>query len=294
MNENKKEIISKNTSLAPLSTGLASRGLQVARQLAQQSHRIITNSIGMKLVLIPKGTFIMHRRDRKCEYRHHEITVSRDYYLGVTQVTQVQYEVIMGANPSHFQGELVNGDSSTHPVENVSWDEAVEFCELLSEIPEEKKFGRIYRLPTEAEWEYACRAGTKTDPEFSFMDKPELLGEYAWFEGNSGDQTHPVGGKKPNAWGLYDMHGNVWEWCNDWYCDELYDEYCEGLVIDPVGPKGGLERVVRGASCFDSDDVCDPHIRTSCHPSGGMYLGGQGFRVALSPSGMPQSPEADK
>jgi sulfatase modifying factor 1 len=149
-------------------------------------------------------------------------------------------------------------------------------------------------LPTEAEWEYACRAGTKIDPEFSFIDNVELLDEYAWFEGNSGDKTHPVGGKKPNAWGLYDMHGNVWEWCNDWYCDELYDEYCERLVIDPVGPKNGLERVVRGASCFDYDESCDPDNRTGCNPSGGMYLGGQGFRIALSILGIHKSPEADR
>ncbi len=138
MNENKKELISKNASRAPLSIGLASRGLHVARQLAQQSCRIITNSIGMKLVLIPEGTFIMRRWYRECGIRNYEVAISRDYYFCVTQVTQVQYEVVMGANPSHFQGELVNGDSSTHPVENVSWDEAVKFCQLLSEIPEEK------------------------------------------------------------------------------------------------------------------------------------------------------------
>jgi formylglycine-generating enzyme required for sulfatase activity len=185
----------------------------------------ITNSIGMKLVLIPKGTFTMGSPENEAgrieDEGEHQVTISRDYYLGVYEVTQEQYEQVMGTNPSYFQGDHVAErdpktgvvkeiDSSNHPVEQVSWEDAVEFCERLSELPEEKAAGRVYRLPTEAEWEYACRAGTNT--KYSFGDDEGQLGDYAWFEANSGG-THPVGQKQPNAWGLYDTHGNVFEWC---------------------------------------------------------------------------------
>jgi formylglycine-generating enzyme required for sulfatase activity len=179
MSENKKEIISKNTSLEPLSTDLASRGLQVTRQLAQRSHQEFTNSIGMKLVLIQKGTFIMGSPEsdegREQWETQYQVTISKDYYLGVTEVTQGQYEKVMGTNPSFFQGNEIRGSSYNHPVEMVSWEEAVEFCKKLSELPEEKKAGREYRLPTEAEWEYACRAGSKT--AYSFGESSESLGD---------------------------------------------------------------------------------------------------------------------
>ena len=293
MNENKKELISKNTSLAPLSTGLASRGLQVARQLAQRSYQEFTNSIGMKLIRIPKGTFTMgspiDEDDEddaiECDDEQHVVTISKDYYLSLKLVTQVQYEKVMGTNPSFFQGNEVQGDSSNHPVEMVSWDNAVEFCKRLSELTEEKKAGRVYRLPTEAEWEHACRAGSKT--AYCFGDDSRSLGDYAWFRANSKEQTHPVGKKKANAWGLYDMHGNVWEWC----CDR-YGEYPKGEVSDPSGPKEGSLRVYRGG-CWDSIAAyCLSASRSWYYPSSRCSL--LGFRVALSPSGIRQSPEADK
>jgi formylglycine-generating enzyme required for sulfatase activity len=173
----------------------------------------------MKLVLIPKGTFMMgspaseeHHDESETQ---HEVTISKDYYLGVTEVTQGQYEKVMGTNPSFFQKrELRKSDSSMYPVEQVSWEDAVEFCKKLSDLPEEKKAVREYRLPTEAEWEYACRAGSKTI--YSFDDEEGLLPEYGWFRRNSSQRTHTAGLLEPNAWGLYDMHGNVWEWCIDW------------------------------------------------------------------------------
>ena len=215
----------------------------------------VTNSIGRKLRLIPKGQLKIgsprYEEDgRDYETHQHEVERSEEYYLGVYEVTQAQYMRVMGTNPSWFtedtEAVLRNGlgadprwfkkssgqrsVSAVHPVENVSWDDAVEFCKKLSDLPEEKKAGREYRLPTEAEWEYACRAGSKT--AYSFDDEEGLLPEYCWFSRNSSRRTHTVGLLQQNAWGLYDMHGNVWEWCSDWY-----GNYPEVTVIDPPGPK---------------------------------------------------------
>ena len=171
------------------------------------------------------------------------MTISKDYYLGVTEVTQGQYEKVMGTNPSSSFSQkrvISKSDSSMYRVDKVSWEDAVEFCKKLSDLPEEKKAGRVYRLPTEAEWEYACRAGSKT--AFNFGESAKSLGDYAWVGDNSGTQTHPVGEKKPNAWGLYDMQGNVGEWCSDWY-----GEYPKGAFIDPTGPNAA-DRTLRGGS----------------------------------------------
>ena len=243
----------------------------------------ITNSIGMKMVLIPKGTFMMgspaseeYRRDDETQ---HEVTISKDYYLGVYEVTQAQYEKVMGAKPSYFQGDKINGSSSNHPVERVSWKDAVEFCKKLSDLPEEKAAGRVYRLPTEAQWEYACRAGSKS--AYSFGESSKSLGYYAWFYENSNNQTHPVGQKKANAWGLYDMHGNVWELCSDWYGD-----YPKGAVSDPVGPREGSFRVNRGGGFNNEAADCGSGYRGRAGPSIRYY--GLGFRVALSFEGIPK------
>ena len=207
------------------------------------------------------------------------MTIIKDYYLGVTQVTQGQYEKVMGTNPSRFQDVEIIGSSTNYPVECVSWEDAVEFCEKLSDLLEEKKAGRVYRLPTEAEWEYACRAGSET--AYSFGESTESLGDYAWFFDNSEDQTHPVGEKKPNAWGLYDMQGNVWEWCSDWY-----DEYPKGAVSDPTGPKEGSYRVLRGGSWRFEAAFCGSGNRFWYVPS--YRRDSLGFRLALSSSGIPK------
>ena len=244
----------------------------------------ITNSIGMKMVLIPKGTFQMGsprtENGRRKDETQHQVTISKDYHLGVTEVTQGQYEKVMGTNPSKFQNQVIlNKDSSMYPVEKVTWEDAVEFCKKLSDLPEEKKAGRVYRLPTEAQWEYACRAGSKT--AYSFGESSKSLGDYAWFDGNSNNQTHPVGEKKSNAWGLYDMHGNVWEWCSDWYGD-----YPKGAVSDPVGPREGLVCVVRGGGYRGEAALCRSADRVLLNPSyRDDYIG---FRVALSSSGIPK------
>jgi formylglycine-generating enzyme required for sulfatase activity len=193
--------------------------------------------VTMKLVLIRPGTFIMGSPDSEQGHRanespQHEVIITKPFYMGVTEVTQAQYEAVMGTNPSKSKGPTI-------PVESVTWDEAVLFCRKLSE-----KTGNAFRLPTEAEWEYACRAGSKT--RFSFGDSEGVLGDYAWYKINSGSKTRPVGQKKPNAWGLYDMHGNVWEWCEDWY-----GEYPKGTFSDPLGPATGSARVNRGGSRGD-------------------------------------------
>jgi formylglycine-generating enzyme required for sulfatase activity len=249
-----------------------------------QAPKTITNSIGMKLVLVPKGTFTMgspfEEEGAENNEEQHQVTISKDYYLGVTEVTQGQYEKVMGTNPSHFQKRVIRkSDSSMYPVEQVSWEDAGEFCKKLSELPEEKKAGRVYRLPTEAEWEYACRAGSKT--AYSFGASSKSLGDYAWFGGNSGEQTHPVGEKKANAWGLYDMHGNVFEWCSHWY-----DEYPKSAVSDPVGPAEGSFRVDRGGSWLSEAADCRSAFRGRDYPSN--RSNSLGFRVALSSSGIPK------
>ena len=253
--------------------------------LLAQSPKTITNSIGVKLVLIPKGTFMMgspeseEGRDKDDETQH-EVTISKDYYLGVYEVTQAQYEKVMGTNPSYFQKRNIRkSDSSMYPVEQVSWEDAVEFCKKLSDLPEEKKAGRVHRLPTEAEWEYACRAGSKS--AYSFGESSNSLGDYAWFNENSNGQTHPVGEKKANAWGLYDMQGNVWEWCSDWN-----DGYPKGAVSDPTGPKEGSYRVIRGSGSFIGAAYCRSANRFCLGPSFRGY--DYGFRVALSSSGIPK------
>ena len=223
-------------------------------------------SIGMEFRLIPAGTFTMGDGDDA-----HEVTLTKPFKMGVHEVTQAQYEQVMKNNPSNFKG-------AENPVENVSWDEAVEFCRKLSELPDEKAAGNVYRLPTEAEWEYACRAGTKA--AFSFGDDESNLGDYVWCRENSAEKTHPVGSKLPNTWGLYDMHGNVWEWCQD-----AYGDYPSGAVTDPAGPASRLfVRMYRGGSWFNAAVYCRSAFRSGDLPSI-RSDGNGGFRVSLSPFG---------
>gem|GEM_PF-699907 len=252
----------------------------------------ITNSIGMKLVRIPKGKFLMgspkNEKWHRADENQHEVLITRDYLIGETEVTQKQYKKVVGINPSYFQGDKLakrhpqtgrvvkEVDSSNHPVEQVSWEDAVEFCMKLSALPEEKAAGRMYHLPTEAEWEYACRAGSKT--AYILGESSKSLGDYAWFDGNSNKQTHPVGEKKANAWGLYDMHGNVHEWCSDWY-----GNYPKGAVSDPTGAREGSYRVNRGGSCDQDAAHCRSANRSGRNPSVRYFVG---FRVALSLSGI--------
>jgi formylglycine-generating enzyme required for sulfatase activity len=236
----------------------------------------ITNSIGMKLARIPPGKFLMGSPENEPgrqanEGPQHEVKITRPFHIGVHEVTQEQYEKLMGKNPSRYRkGE---GGGPRHPVETITWEDAVAFCRKLSERPEEKNAQRHYRLPSEAEWEYACRAGTRT--VFSFGDDSERLDRYAWLRAPFPQPHHPVGTLQPNAWGLYDMHGNVWEWCADYYGAQYYGE---SPSLDPRGPDKGSARVIRGGGMGWNADQYRCANRFPDYPPSAAALN-VGFRV---------------
>jgi formylglycine-generating enzyme required for sulfatase activity len=239
------------------------------------------NSIGMKLVLIPPGEFDMgspksfvqseqHRSETPDFYRarlpgempNHHVRITKPFWIGASEVTQDEYQRVMGDNPSRFQGP-------NRPVEQVTWDLAAEFCKKLSSLPGENAAGRQYALPTEAQWEYACRAGDPGPRCFSNWTRPmpasleeKMLADYAWFDVDAGGQTHPVGQARPNGWGLYDVHGNVWEWCSDWYGD-----YANSPADDPAGPRNGPGRVHRGGGWRDPAASCRSAHRANAAPA---------------------------
>jgi formylglycine-generating enzyme required for sulfatase activity len=217
--------------------------------------RQVTNSIGMKLALVPAGAFTMGSPATEAGRGHdetqHEVEITRPYYIGVFEVTQRQYHDVMGENPLYDDKKL-RPKTADFPAVCVSWDDAMEFCKKLSERPAERKAGRRYRLPTEAEWEYACRGGpgAKQQP-YSFGEKitahqANFNGKFQFGENgpNRGRSTR-VGSYPPNALGLYDMHGNVWEWCLDFH-EEGY--YRRSPRKDPQGPDRGFLYVLRGGS----------------------------------------------
>ncbi|MDR3177301.1 MAG: formylglycine-generating enzyme family protein [Desulfovibrio sp.] len=229
---------------------------------------VLKNSVGMEFVLIPAGSFQMGSGVLDDEKPVHRVEISRAFYLGKHEVTQGQWTQIMGKNPSWFTGENL-------PVEQVFWDEAQEFIRRLN-----LKEGRDgYRLPTEAEWEYAARAGLDSDPS------GEELGEIAWYAENAGGATHPVGEKKPNALGIYDMLGNVNEWVADWFSSAYY---AQSPAKDPAGPDSGTLRVRRGGSWSDEAANCRPARRSFDTPDSsacgapGCRFGDLGFRVLLT------------
>ena len=238
------------------------------------------DGVTMELVLIPAGEFMMgseHSAKETAdwagkwddgltadkltqEHPQHKVKISQPFYMGKYEVTQEQYEKIMNTNPSYFKVEK-------NPVEQVSWEDTVEFCKKLSQ-----KTGCEIRLSSEAEWEYACRAGSTT--KLSFDDIEKELGDYAWYESNSSNIPHPVGQKKANAFGLYDMQGNVWEWCRDWYNGNYYQK---SPAEDPVGPDTGIILVLRGGSYCDNPLECRAASRFMNNPK--YRLLNTGFRV---------------
>jgi len=231
---------------------------------------------GPRFVWLPPGQFVMGSPDSEVDRGSNEgpqtqVTLTRGFFLGRYEVTQGEYLSVMSGNPSSFTGD------TNRPVEQVSWNDATSYCAQLT--TRERTAGRIsanwvYRLPTEAEWEYACRAGSTN--RFYYGDDPgyTLLGEYAWYSANSGSATHPVGQKRPSRWGLYDMSGNVWEWCSDW--DGAYPG---GSVTNPTGPSAGSFRVVRGGSWAVGANACRSAFRGRVLPDTQAY--DQGFRAAL-------------
>lgn len=214
-----------------------------------------TNSIGMKFVYCPPGTF---------NETAHKVTLTRFFYMQTTEVTQGQWQKVMGSNPSYFK------NCADCPVEQVSWNDCQEFIQRLNSLDP----GKGYRLPTEAEWEYACRAGSDTP---YYWGSESGIGSHAWYDGNSGNKTHPVAQKTPNAWGLYDMSGNVWEWCSDWYGSNFY---ANSPNNDPVGPDTGSFRVLRGGSWNLNAGHCRSAFRNWSNPDYRFYH--LGFRVVFS------------
>jgi sulfatase modifying factor 1 len=283
----------------------------------------ITNSIGVKLVLIPAGEFLMGSPDENkdadaSEKPQRRVRITRPFYLGVTEVTVGQFRHVVewtkyrteaerngkgGVGQDEGKGMFRQDPKFTwrnpgfpqgedHPVTNVSWNDAVAYCNALSQLEGLKPYYQIdgdkvsvlggdgYRLPTEAEWEYACRAG---DPaRYSFGDDAASLGDHAWFGGNSENKTHPVGRKQANKFGLFDMHGNVLEWCGDWYGATYYGA-SPSPVVDPSGPFDGSGRVIRGGSWCVAAGGCRAAYRYGYAPTVTyLYLG---LRLARVPSG---------
>jgi formylglycine-generating enzyme required for sulfatase activity len=271
----------------------------------------------MKLVRIPAGTFQMgSTREEQDEaiadsekitgskasdtlrgfYRsegpRHEVEITKAFYLGMHEVTQAQYRRVMSKNPSWFSADgggkdKVKGmDTDDFPVERVSWEEAVEFCKKLSALPAEKRANRAYRLPSEAEWEYSCRGGAPSSTPFHFGNS--LSSKQANFDGNypyggarKGDyleRTCKVGQYAKNGFGLHDMHGNVYEWCSDWYGADYYGN---SPRRDPLGPSEGSGRVIRGGGWSNSGRYCRSADRSGSAPG---IRGDLGFRVAQVPS----------
>ena len=267
----------------------------------------MTNSVGMKFMLIPPGEFDMGSSQADIEYftkksseQHqpqsttdrissegpkHRVLISKDFYLSTFEVTQGEYEQVTGTNPSKHTkagksaAQVTNKDTSRFPIENIIWDDAHKFCELLSASPQERAAHRVYRLTTEAEWEYACRAGSESI--YGCGDDISHLAERAWYGGKqSSGTTHAVGEKLPNAWGLFDMQGNAWELCADW-CD--WDYYQRSPKIDPPGPASGTGHVLRGGSF---GDIYPLQLRCAFRANlqQGIRLGYIGFRVECSPT----------
>jgi formylglycine-generating enzyme required for sulfatase activity len=258
-----------------------------------------TNSIGMKFALIPPGQFDMGSSQELIEQElraragdrwitdrvpfeapRHRVRITKPFCLGVTLVTQEEFQHVMGRNPSLFKGD------PRMPVDMVSWENAAEFCRRLSELPGENRAKRRYALPTEAQWEYACRAGNPgpwcfSNPAASLLTPEEerLVAEYAWCRGSTGGGKHPVGQKRANAWGLYDMYGSAWEWCQDWL-DMRY--YSRSPTDNPAGPSApvqaaGPAHVTRGGGYHSGAAECRSAFRSYAMGGGDDV----GFRVLL-------------
>jgi formylglycine-generating enzyme required for sulfatase activity len=225
----------------------------------------------MEFVYIKRAVFVMGGKEapgpewQVDERPEHRVTISKGYFLGKTEVTQAQWEAGMGSNPSKWKGPDL-------PVEQVNWDDCQNFLKKLTEKCRGQLKGRTAQLPTEAQWEYAYRAGTKT--KWIHGDNENGIGDYAWTRENSGGQPHPVAQKKPNPWGFYDMGGNLWERCQDWGAP-----FPAGDAVDPVGPATGTQRVMRGGSFDYSSASARTSFRSRYNP--GPRDPNDGLRVCV-------------
>jgi formylglycine-generating enzyme required for sulfatase activity len=244
-----------------LSTVINTGENSVDKPVQQAQEAAIDPAINMKFMKIPAGEFIMGSDNGNDDEKPvHNVQITKDFELGKYEVTQAQWKSIMGSNPSYFRGDDL-------PVETVTWEDVQKFIEVLNSRSERYN----YRLPAEAEWEYACRAGTTSDYAGD-------LDTMAWYKANSEETIHPVGQKQANGWGLHDMHGNVWEWCQDWYGEKYY---ASSPSVDPRGSEAGSSRVVRGGCWLFSDAFCRSAGRYS-------YVSGNrtsilGFRLVRTP-----------
>ena len=272
-----KPAIAAKQTVSHVTRDLVDLKLGRNRPMAPSLPQTLVNGLGATFRLIPAGSFLMGSPESdpdaySDEKPQHTVMISRSYYMGETEVTQGQWKAVLGTEP--WKGKDNVREGANYPATNLSWEDAVEYCRRLSELE-----GRTYRLPTEAEWEYACRGVTKT--RYSFGDDAGDLSKYGWFEDNASDKgesyAHEVKQKLANPYGLYDIHGNVWEWCSDWYGD-----YSVGALTDPLGAAGGSYRVSRGG-CWDFQaSSCRAALRGGSEPSyRDSYLG---FRLLLSPS----------
>ena len=229
----------------------AEQARKAAEERAATAKRSITiPDLKLELLPMPAGSFMMGSESESAPVT--QVRLTQPFWIGKYEVTQAQWEMVMGNNPSIWRGD-------NRPVDYVSWNDAMQFCQKLT--ARERAAGRLpsgyeYTLPTEAQWEYACRAGMS-------VSTTGYIADVAWFSENSDRMSHPVGQKKANAWGLYDMYGNVAEWCSDWYAKQ----YLGGTICDPVGPGSGSTRVYRGGNCYSSDTILTPYHRGCCKPS---------------------------
>ncbi len=256
--------------LAIVATAFGSEPKQPPKPLPKELTVDLGKGVKLELVLIPAGEFMMGSPDSdgtasSDERPPHLVRITKRFYLGKYLVTQEQWEAVMGINPSSVKGPK-------NPVEQVSWDDCQAFLTKLNDKLGPK--GGKFVLPTEAQWEYACRA--KSTTKYYFGDEEKQLGQYAWYIDNAGSKTHPVGEKKPNDWGLYDMYGNVWEWCQDWYDAGYYAKPAA------AGPATGSLRVVRGGGWDGPAWNCRSASRVNSRPE--ARDGDLGLRVCRIPA----------
>ena len=268
--------ISIPTSL-PKAQSAKERTAQVKKEVETRAGRVFRDKLkgggtGPEMIILAAGDFLMgspqtEKGRYEMEGPRHSVTISRPFALSTHEITFSEYDAFAKATGRQLPNDEIWGRGD-RPVINVSWNDAKAYAAWLSE-----QTGQQYRLPTEAEWEYAGRAGSAS--MYSFGDDASQLHEYAWYLENSKNKTHLVGQKKPNAWGIYDMHGNVWEWVQDWYGD-----YSSNSVVDPKGPHNGVDRVIRGGGWFNGARVCRAASRYYVSPDSRDYY--VGFRLARS------------